>query len=139
MDEKINAQIRKGLDFLETSGFSGDVVNELNRLFELKTNLSNIDMHNVGPMHKMINHNEETENNYMSWIQEELEGAKKYYEEYNKTRYLQFLEMADDELSHAEKLINLAFNQSRDPKSISAIDKLSKEKEFLKEKIKKKK
>ncbi len=64
-------------------------------------------------------------------VDEELDGAKKYWKIFQETNDAQYREMAQDELKHAGILIKKHLAKTTDPKTKEKLNELEKERQEM--------
>ena len=64
-------------------------------------------------------------------VDEELDGAKKYWKIFQETNDAQYREMAQDELKHAGFLIKKHLAKTTDPKTREKLNELEKERQEM--------
>lgn len=64
-------------------------------------------------------------------VDEELDGAKKYWNNFQETNDAQYREMAHDELKHAGILIKKHLAKTTDPKTREKLNELEKERQEM--------
>ena len=64
-------------------------------------------------------------------VDEELDGAKKYWKIFQETNDAQYREMAQDELKHAGILIKKHLAKTTDPKTREKLNELEKERQEM--------